>query len=159
MSGAGLRFGKTVKKVYPNEERVGWEREMLAYHRIAWACPQLIGHGRFWLEIERLTPILDLGPEESRLYAKPLWNLLQKLHDCGYWHRDVSLVNVVICPKRGPLLIDWENLCERQSDVSYDLYGPRVAQVQEAWKTNGNGVWWNSGWSVCPGRWWEVEEK
>src|SRR5699024_6865443 len=91
--------------------------ELYAYQFLSWATPELFCHGEFWIEMERLSPILDLGPDRSRKYRDPLRRLLSRLHESGWWHCDVDLVNVVVHPVRGPLLIDWENLREAEGSI------------------------------------------
>jgi len=148
MSGASLDFRHlTVLKDYGEKEHERWEREVFAYQNIPWATPTLDGFNPRWLEMERLVPLLDLPYDVSVKYRDPLRELLVALHEEGWWHCDVALCNVVIHPVRGPLLIDWKNLRERTSDVSYDLYGARLAGVTEG----DNGVWWGGPWDMCPG--------
>src|SRR5699024_11759627 len=124
------------------------------------ATPELFCHGEFWIEMERLTPILDLGSDRSRKYRDPLRRLLSRLHESGWWHCDVDLVNVVVHPARGPLLIDWENLREAEGSISYDLYGADTAGVEPAWGGHGgSGGWWDSLSPTSPGNYWgEVGE-
>ena len=145
----------SVLKDYPAHQHERWEREVWAYQNLSFATPELWWHNERWLEMERLTPILELGPERSRKYAGPLRELLQRLHNEGWWHCDVSLVNVVVHPARGPLLIDWENLRPAEGNVSYDLYGARSAGVPQRWKVPGdNGVFWGGPWRNCPANYW-----
>lgn len=145
----------TVLKDYKDTHRDRYAKELTAYTELDWATPDLKWHGEFWIEMERLTPILDLAYDQSRRYEKPLRDLLQAVHDAGYWHGDCALVNVVIHPVRGPLLIDWENLMESAGPVSYDLYGARAAGVESPWPVRGgDGVWWGGPWDMCPGRYW-----
>lgn len=145
----------TVLKDYKDTHRDRYAKELTAYTELDWATPALQCHGEFWIEMERLTPILDLAHDQSRRYEKPLRDLLQAVHDAGYWHGDCALVNVVIHPVRGPLLIDWENLMESSGPVSYDLYGARAAGVAPPWPVRGaDGVWWGGPWEMCPGRYW-----
>jgi len=145
----------TVLKDYKDASRDRYFKELTAYTEMPWATPELKWHGEFWLEMERLTPILDLTPEQSIRYREPLRNLLQRVHDAGYWHGDCALVNVVIHPVRGPLLIDWENLMPAAGPVSLDLYGAKAAGAPAPWPVpDGNGVWWGGPWDMCPGRYW-----
>lgn len=145
----------TVLKDYKDTDRDRYAKELTAYTELDWATPDLKWHGEFWIEMERLTPILDLAYDQSRRYEKPLRDLLQAVHDAGYWHGDCALVNVVIHPVRGPLLIDWENLMRAEGPVSYDLYGARAAGVASPWPVRGgDGVWWGGPWEMCPGRYW-----
>lgn len=132
-----------------------WEREVRAYTEVPWAAPKLLWSNEYWLETERLTPILDLGPEASRKYREPFRELLHRLHDEGWNHGDVDLVNVVIHPVRGPLLIDWEGAGPAVGDVSYDLYGARAAGVEPRWKGKGpDGVFWGSSSATTPKNYW-----
>lgn len=146
----------TVLKDYAHTDRSRYFKEITAYTELEWATPKLMYHGEFWLEMERLTPILELTPEQSKKYMKPLKELLQSVHDAGYWHGDCDLVNVVIHPVRGPLLIDWENLSESHGDVSYDLYGASAAGIHELWRTkHGEGVYWSGISPTCPENYWK----
>lgn|GEM_PF-5746070 len=77
-----LRY-QTVHKVYPEDERERWQREIRAYTDLDFATPRLMWWGDLWLEMERLTPILDLGPEASRRYEQPLKDLLTRVHDAA----------------------------------------------------------------------------
>src|SRR5690625_962607 len=153
MSSSKLDFRwLTVLKDYPEKEHERWEREVWAYQNLSWATPKLDGFNPRWIEMERLVPILDLPYDVARKYRDPLRELLVALHNEGWWHCDVALVNVVIHPTRGPLLIDWENLRERTGEVSYDLYGARLAGIDPAWPVEGGeGVWWGGPWDMCPG--------
>lgn len=147
----------TVLKDYKDhpDGQVRWEREVFAYTELSWATPTLIVSNPRWLEMERLTPILALGRDQSRRYEKPLRDLLQALHDAGWWHTDCALVNVVIHPVRGPLLIDWEGMSPAVGSVSYDLYGASAAGVAPGWEVRGgDGVSWKGPWDECPGRYW-----
>lgn len=149
-----LRY-QTVLKDYPAKEHERWEREVWAYQNLSFATPELKWHNERWLEMERLTPLLELPRDLSVKYREPLRELVVAIHEAGWWHCDISLVNVVLHPVRGPLLIDWENLRERTSDVSYDLYGAGPAGIEPAWQVEGgNGVHWNGPWKNCPGPYW-----
>lgn len=146
----------TVLKDFKDTHRDRYYREVEAYEKIPWATPKMEVHGEFWIEMERLTPILDLDYEQTLKYEKPLRDLLQRVHDAGYWHGDCALVNVVIHPVRGPLLIDWENLRPASGDVSYDLYGATLAGTEPFWDVpGGEGVWWGGPWDMSPGRYWK----
>jgi len=149
-----MRF-TTVHKVYPPAEREQWQREIFAYTNLDFATPALDGWGDCWLEMERCAPILELLPEQSVKYRQGLRDLLARLHEAGWWHRDVDLVNVVIHPARGPLLIDFENLTRAEGPVSYDLYGAQAAGMTP-WPGKGlDGVHWHGPTDTCPGRYWE----
>lgn len=149
-----MRF-TSVHKVYPANEREKWQREIYAYTNLDFATPALDCWGDCWLEMERCVPILELPPEQSVKYRQPLRELLMQVHEAGWWHRDVDLVNVVIHPARGPLLIDFENLARAEGDVSYDLYGAQVAG-STPWPGKGpDGVYWHGPTGTCPGRYWE----
>lgn len=146
----------TVLKDYAGTDRARYFKEIEAYKKLDWATPQLMYHGEFWLEMERLVPILDLTPAQSKKYEKPLRDLLQSVHSAGYWHGDCDLVNVVIHPVRGPLLIDWENLTPSSGEVSYDIFGARAAGIDELWSTeSGDGVHWYGSSPTCPGNYWK----
>ena len=147
-SGGGTPYERIVQR---------YENEVFAYTELSWATPKLDGHNPLWLEAERLTPLTDIPPQYSVKYRQPLRALLQRLHDSGWWHRDVSVDNVVIHPVRGPLLIDWEWLTPATSNVSYDLYGAKIAQSDNPFPIEGDdteeGAHWWSG-SRAPGHWW-----
>lgn len=148
---------QTVLKDFKDTDRSRYFRELKAYEDLPWATPKLVCHGEFWIEMERCTPILNLSKEQSDRYTEPLRELVQRVHDAGWWHCDICLVNVVIHPVRGPLLIDWENMQPANGPVSYDLYGPSTAGVEPSWNVDGgNGVWWGGPWSTCPGPYWEA---
>jgi len=145
---------RTVHKQF--HQQTAWEKELHAYQTLPWATPKLINHGHMWIETERCTPILNLHPNWSRRYAEPLWDLLTCIHQSGWWHCDPCLINVVIHPDRGALLIDFENLTPATGDRSYDLHGARAAGVQPAWHGLGpDGVHWGGPWDTCPGPYWD----
>lgn len=148
----------TVLKDYKNcrDRQLYWEREMTAYTTLDWATPRLMYSGEYWIEMERCTPILELGQDLSRKYRDPLRELLQAVHDAGYWHRDIDLSNVVVHPSRGPLLIDWEWFCESSGPLSYDLWGHEAAGVDPAW--SDWSVSWNNGGPNIPGKFWNKGE-
>jgi hypothetical protein len=129
-------------------------RELLAYSVVPFATPKLLASGDDWIESELCTPILKVP--NSRKYLDSLRLLLHQVHDAGWWHGDAALVNVVVHPERGVLLIDWEALSPAAADRSYDLYGPRAVGVQPIWTPDGydDGVWWNEPWDICPGKYW-----
>lgn len=148
-------YAATVRKVYEPDERQRAVREAFAYVTMPWATPRLVGYGDGWIEAERCTPILDLSRRDSVQHRDALWRLLERVHDAGWWHGDVSLVNVVVHVERGPLLIDWENLAPARSEVSYDLHGAHGAGVEPLWPTCGpEGIWWGGPNDLCPGAWW-----
>lgn len=158
---------QTVLKDFKDADMSRYYRELKAYTELPWAAPRLICHSEFWLETERCTPILDLTRDQSRRYQQPLRALLQRVHDAGWWHGDPCLVNVVIHPSRGPLLIDWENLRPATGTVSADLYGAGTAGVAPAWNVTNeqgrsvsrqNGVWWGGPWPTCPGPYWSDDQ-
>src|SRR5690606_23146866 len=84
-----IRF-TSVLKDFKGAERVRYHREVEAYTAMPWATPQMIVHNEFWIEMERLTPILDISYQQSVKYRDPLRKLLQRVHDAGYWHGDVA---------------------------------------------------------------------
>jgi hypothetical protein len=145
----------TIHKLYPRSSRARAAREVEAYKALPWATPRLSCSGDGWLEMERCTPLLDLLPRQTLKYREPLRELVKAVNAAGWWHRGVTLDNVVVHPVRGVLLIDWEISCRAESDVSYDLYGARAAGTPE---TRGqhqpDGVWWGGPLDTCPGRWW-----
>lgn len=145
----------TVLKDYKDTDRERYNFELYAYQSLSWATPELFCHGEFWIEMERLTPILDLGPDRSRKYRDPLRRLLSRLHESGWWHCDTDLLNVVVHPVRGPLLIDWETLREAEGPISYDLYGADTAGVEPTpVGHSGSDVWWNGPSPTSPGNYW-----
>lgn len=148
-----VRYTSVLKDFLLDEpDHEGYFRELKAYTELEWATPKLLVHNEYWLEVERLTPILDLGPDRSRKYAQPLRELLQAVHEAGWWHRDTALTNVVVHPARGPLLIDWEWLTEASGSVSYDLYSHAAAGVDPAW-SDWSASWWTGG-KYAPGKYW-----
>lgn len=152
-----LRYATVLKdyKDHPGDGAKRWANEMFAYEHLSFATPEILCAGEYWLEMERLTPILEMTREQSAKYREPLRELLSRIHEAGYWHGDCALLNVVVHPVRGPLLVDWENLMPVSSDVSYDLYGARAAGVPQPWPVEGgDGVWWGGPWDMCPGPYW-----
>jgi len=151
-----VKLDKTVIKTYQPKHRNLWAREVLAYKELPWACPKLINYNDCQLEIERCVPILELSPVESLKYRDDLWLLLENIHKAGWWHCDANLVNVVIHYTRGVLLIDWENLRKRTSDVSYDLYGAVAANAEVEYKPHRpDGVFWSSGTKTSAANYWK----
>ncbi|AVO21700.1 kinase [Mycobacterium phage MooMoo] len=145
---------RTVHKRFAQQS--AWENELKAYRAMPWAAPKLVNYGPMWIETERCTPILNLHPNWSRRYAEPLWDLLAAIHDAGWWHCDPCLINVVIHPDRGVLLIDFENLTPATGTHSYDLYGAQAAGVPPAWEGQGpDGVYWGGPHDFCPGPYWD----
>ena len=71
---------ETVLKDYKDTDRERYYKEIRAYESMPWATPALRWHGEFWIEIERLTPILELGRERSSKYREPLRDLLKRVH-------------------------------------------------------------------------------
>ena len=147
-------------KKYPSSARSGFECELFAYTELSEFTPRLIDHGDLWILVEGCTPLVYYRPEDSFWLVDRLKNLYQRLHDAGYWHRDCAVVNVVVHPERGPLLIDFEHLTSAVSDVSYDLQGPAAAGVLPAWGGDWGDMWWGSEeshWS--PRMWWDRQWK
>jgi len=156
MGVAKVEIKETVVKTYKKSERCHWFREVLAYKELSWACPKLLSYEDRVLEIERCVPITDLSPAESLKYRDDLWYLLEGIHKAGWWHCDANLINVVVHYTRGVLLIDWENLRRRTSDVSYDLYGAVKANAQVEYEPHRpDGVHWNSGTDTSPANFWK----
>ena len=145
-------------KVFPWESRALCAREILAYLELPWATPAIQWNGGLWLEIERCTPILEYPPERSRQWAGQLKDVITRVNQAGWWHRDVSLVNVVIHHERGPLLIDWEHLSPALSGVSYDLYGAEKAGAanQHPKIPGGTGACWNALAQYSPRTVWGI---
>lgn len=145
----------TVLKDYKDADHERYNKEIAAYTALSWATPKLLWHGEHWLEMERLTPILELPAATALKYRAPLRDLLQRVHQAGWWHGDCDLVNVVIHPTRGVLLVDWENACPSTGGISYDLYGARAAGIEPIWAGKGlDGVYWGSGSLTSPKNYW-----
>lgn len=147
---------ETVHKVYP-PGHPGWACEIAAYEAVPWAAPRLMWYGEGWLETERCVPLLSLEYDQTLKYRDPLRELLVNLHEAGWWHCDAALVNVVIHPSRGVLLVDWENAQRATSDLSYDLYGARLAgEVDKEMPASHrpDGVWWSGPWKESPAIYW-----
>ena len=153
MSATKVVFGNdTVVKYYRPGTGILGVHETWYYHVLPWATPALLNYGPGWIEIERCTPILDLDRDTARSYRDSLRNLLNSIHEVGFWHRDTILRNVVVHPQRGVLLIDWENATPATSNVSYDLYGARAAGVESAHPDRGpDGIWWGAPEDLSPG--------
>ena len=147
-----------VIKTYTPEHEAKFMVELRCYQNLSFATPALISHSieRRELVIERLTPILEV--EKNIRYKPQLWNLLQKIHDNGWWHRDIALRNVVVHPERGVLLIDWESAIRATSDVSYDQWGAVAAGYPEhkinRINTRPTGIYWFFDWNECPNKYW-----
>lgn len=145
------RFHRSIRGRYASE--------LFAYTNLSDYTPALLDSGQDWLLIEECTPLTELTLAETVSHKDALWTLLEGLHVNGYWHRDAAVVNVVLHPQRGPLLIDFENLCGASGPISYDLYGAEAVGVCPAWGDNSEGVWWgaeHTPWS--PSSWWKDEE-
>ena len=152
MSADGVVFGNdtVVKHYQPGTEILG-VHEVWYYHVIPWATPALLNYGPGWIEIERCTPLLDLDRETARSYRNNLWNLLNSIHEVGFWHRDIILRNVVVHPQRGILRIAWETATTATSSVSYDLSGAQAAGVESAHPARSlDGVWWGAPEDLSP---------
>lgn len=143
-------------KQYPEDIHHKFEREVFAYTELSEFVPRLIAHGYDWILVEGCTPLLSLHPRDSLKYRDDIYDLLKRFHERGYWHRDACVINIVIHPERGPLLIDFEHMVEATSNVSYDLCGAAASGSEPAWGQDWDGVWWGSEDTVwSPKRWWE----
>lgn len=131
-------------KQYPPEYEDRFNNEVFAYTNLSEFTPKLLAVGDDHLLIEGLTPLISLHPKDTVQIRDDVRDLLQRLHDSGYWHRDASVI------------IDFEHLIERSNDqVSYDLFGAYAAGAQPTWGEDPDGVWWGSEstpWS--PHMWW-----
>lgn len=79
-----------------------------------------------------------------------LWRLLEDLHEAGWWHCDVCLINVVVTDDGRPLLIDWENARPATAAESFDLWGTTVG-AQSEWAI---AVHWFNQCRQCPSWYW-----
>lgn len=146
----------TVTKWYPRWIRHRLADEIAAYRSCAWAAPRLLWATKEAICVERCTPMLDIPPEAA--HALALRELLEKLHAQGWNHRDVSVANTVLHPRRGVLLIDWE--CAGPVDPlssSYDLLGAAAAGYPEDLippHQRPNGVWWGGPGLHAPANHW-----
>lgn len=125
--------------------------ELIGYANCYWAAPKLfhVDVENMVLCIERCVPLYEV-PKDPR-HAEQARELLAKLHYSGWNHCDCSLLNMVLHPERGILLIDWETVWKVPGDprdsLSYDLFGAHkskyppqnVPKLQQP-----EGVWWGS---------------
>ena len=147
----------TVVKTYQDPDR--YHTELAAYTQLSDFTPRLLDHDdtSHTLVAERCIPILEIPRWESVVYRKPLWELLQGLHEAGWWHRDACLVNVVVHYGR-PLLIDWENACPATAPDSYDLWGATTIGVESAWG-HPYSVHWHNLCRCCPAQYWRCSPR
>src|SRR5690606_41561376 len=107
----------TVHKVYPEHLRFKAQHEIFVYTELDWATPKLLYSGEGWLETERLTTILELPKDLSRKYEKPLRDLVRAVNDAGFWHCEVCLLNWVMHPMLGSLLIEWATARSSEREI------------------------------------------
>lgn len=148
-------YKNRVTKTFAPGDREKFEKELTAYKSIPFAAPKLLGYHDTTLIIEKCIPLLEL--EKDKRHRQQLWNLLQDIHNAGFWHKAIALRNVVMHPVRGILLIDFEESCKATSDVSYDLYGAVAAKFKGYIKEGAkpNGIWWGFDWDECPEKYWK----
>jgi hypothetical protein len=146
----------TIRKTYSESRRHLFEKELMLYNELSFACPKLLDAYGNTLVIERCAPILDV--DYNIRYKDQLWNLLGEIHTAGWWHADIALRNVVVHPERGVLLIDWESAIKATSDVSYDQWGAVAAGYPEhkinRINTRPTGIYWFFDWNECPNKYW-----
>ena len=149
-------FDSYVVKTYPRSMADRYVRELAAHTALPEFSVRLLDFDddELTLVTERHIPLLYLDRADSVQYRQPLWELLQGVHNAGWWHRDTCLVNVVVDHGR-PLLIDWENVSPARGDVSYDLYGAQRAGVRSAWN-HPHSVYWFNDCPRCPERYWRT---
>lgn len=151
--------GDRVIKHFPAAVRHHLDREVAAYQALPWAAPKLLWHTDSEICVERCTPITDLPPDPADAVA--LRRLLGRVHEAGWVHGDVSLINVVKHPTRGPLLIDWETAGPADtSQPSYDLFGAEASgcpQVRIPPHQRSHGVWWGGPSQRSPLAWWGLK--
>ncbi|WP_431870783.1 glycosyltransferase [Nocardiopsis eucommiae] len=147
-----------VIKRYPPGGEAALAREVAAYERLPWAAPALLAVDAHTLEIERCTPILDTPPDPA--HAGRLRALLERVHDAGWVHGDVSLINVVLHEERGPLLIDWETSGPAHPGLpSYDLFGGEASHCPPERippHQRPHGVWWGGPSLQAPAHHWRT---
>ncbi|AIM49893.1 kinase [Mycobacterium phage Ariel] len=144
----------TVIKTYLPEFADRYRLERIGYAKLADVAPRLLDFDdeKLQLVVERHIPILYIDRADSVQYRQPLWELIQGVHDAGWWHRDTCLVNVVVDHGQ-PLLIDFENLAPATGASSYDLYGAVRVDAHAAWG-HPYSVHWFNNCPRCPERYW-----
>ena len=153
-------YSDKVVKRFNKEYADRFNNELECYQTLSFACPALLNADAdtLTLEIEKCTPILTYSASRSRKWMQPLWDLLEKVHDNGRWHRDIALRNVVVHRERGVLLIDWEVSTLASGNKSLDLYGAVVAGLPadeiELVDRRPTDVYWYFDWSECPEMYW-----
>lgn len=148
---------EVILKTFLPDLRRWYENEVYFYTKYTEFAPCLIGRNdeTLTLVIEKCAPLRELA--RNIQYREPLRELLQKFHEAGANHRDAAIINVVVHPVRGVLLIDFEHATENIGPVSMDLYGCTAAgKVNDCQPNQGeDGVHWNGPHTLCPGlyRW------
>lgn len=145
--------GKYTKEVilkrYSIDRKDSFMRELFFYQNFHEFTPRLLDYdvNKLCLIIEKLTPLVQVS--NNHKYRDALWSTLQKLHEAGANHRDITVNNVVLKGKE-ILLIDWEHGSTDIGAVSADLYGSEKAGVAP----QDLDVWWGYDWEFCPGKYW-----
>lgn len=111
--------------------------ELRWYQTVPWACPELLDH-----DTNRL--VIRTGKAADTLTDPPVdevFDLLVRLQDAGYSHRDAHPANI-ISTDAGPKLIDWETATIGKG---YDLHGPDASGVPiPDIHTECGPMWWAS---------------
>lgn len=147
----------TVVKRYPREIRHRLRNEIAAYRAVPWAAPKLLWATHDAICMQRLRPVIGYPPQIA--HARQLRALLLRLHEAGWNHRDVAVSNVVVHPRRGVLLIDWETSGPVDpARPSYDLHGAWAAGVPLGdipRHQRPDGVWWGYDGPHAPATFWK----
>lgn len=154
-------FEDRVEKTHVS--RYLFTQELIGYANCHWISPKILGvdMASKTIVIERCVPLTQLPPNLD--HARQAWDRLQQLHESGWNHRDCSVLNMVLHPTRGVLLIDWETVWQVPdvtNSLSYDLHGASYTDVPADWVpiwVQPEGIWWGAGRPHDPGRWWGVD--
>ncbi|MGA2471533.1 MAG: lipopolysaccharide kinase InaA family protein [Solirubrobacteraceae bacterium] len=91
-----------------------------------------------------------LPNELRRAMGRELRELLERVHDLGFCHRDIHVRNFVV-RNGAPLLVDPKYAIEHRGRRCYDLAGPGASGVAiplqhlaQAGNRNDHGVWWEN---------------
>jgi tRNA A-37 threonylcarbamoyl transferase component Bud32 len=153
-----VMYSEVVIKRYLLHHKSRYEKEKYVYQNYGYFTPELIAFNdnNLTLVIEKCTPLLDV--KNNIKYKDKLWDKLQKLHEVGINHMDISLANVVVHKDRGVLLIDWEMSQDFIGKKSVDLYGAKKSGIQKYnSRVEDNNVCWSGPHSLTPKIYWKLK--
>lgn len=148
----------TVVKTHHDRDR--FTNELIGYTNNYWAAPRVVDVDleNMVLVTEKCVPLDKIPPDLE--HRNQLRRLLEDLHSSGWNHRDCAILNAVLHPKRGVLLIDWEScwkIPEAGAGLSYDLFGARASGYPGSdipLDQMPDGVWWGGKRWCDPLVWW-----